>query len=264
MDKINIQYEKIKREKRMGLMAHVVVGYPNIASTRKLVNMMSEAGADFIELQIPFSDPLGDGQTIHEANTLSLSKGVRPKDAFDLAKALRTKDRITMPLLFMTYMNIPFTYGLENFCRDAQAAGINGLIIPDYNFELEKFDHFNEIAQKYSLALSRFVALGSTEARMKFVARGAEGFIYCFSSQGTTGVREKLNGKLIKHLKLARRCCFLPLAVGFGISKAEHIRRLKGHADIIVVGSAILRAFQEGGQEKARTKVRELAKACRA
>ncbi|MDP9249117.1 MAG: tryptophan synthase subunit alpha [bacterium] len=262
MDAINIQYEKIKREKRTGLMAHIVVGYPDILSTRKLANIMSEEGADFIELQIPFSDPLGDGEAIREANTKALMAGIHPKDAFTLVETLRMQDGIATPLLFMTYMNIPFTYGLENFCRDAKVAGVSGLIIPDYNLELEKVDHFDAIARKYGLALCRFVALESPRNRMEFIAQGAEGFVYCFSSQGITGIRANLDSKLIKHLKRARGCFDRPLAVGFGISKPEHVHLLKGHADIVVAGSVVLRAFNEGGFKRARTKVRELVKAC--
>ena len=242
-------------------MTHVVVGYPNMKDTRALVNMMAREGADFIELQIPFSDPLGDGSIIHEANTKALSAGVRVKDAFELVKTLREKDNIKIPLLFMTYMNIPFTYGLEKFCKDAENAGINGLIIPDYNLELEKLDHFERFAEKYNQILIRFVSLESTSSRMKLLSSKAKGFIYCFSIQGITGVRENLYKYLTKHLGQVRRYFSLPLAVGFGISNKEQIKSLHSAADIIVVGSAMIKAFKEGGLSQARIKMRELIKA---
>src|SRR3989344_6869554 len=165
MNNIDTQYKKIKQEKRMGLMTHVVIGYPNIKDTRALVKMMAEEGVDFIELQIPFSDPLGDGLVIHQANSEALRKGIRVKDAFALVKALRREGGIKIPLLLTAYMNIPFTYGLEKFCKDAEKVGINGLIIPDYNPEFEKVDHFDEIARRYNQALIRFVSLGSTPPR---------------------------------------------------------------------------------------------------
>ncbi len=247
----------------MGLMTHVVVGYPTLKDTRELVNMMVKEGADFIELQIPFSDPLGDGPTIHVANTKALEGGVLVKDAFALVKTLREKDKIKIPLLFMTYFNIPFTYGLEKFCRDAKNAGINGLIIPDYNLQQEDVDHFDKLAQKYDQVLIRFVSLESTVGRMKSLSTGAEGFIYCFSTQGITGVRSKLNEYLTKHLDSVRKYFRKPLAVGFGISKAEHVRSLHGSADIIVVGSAMVKAFDEGGLKKARSLARELVAACK-
>ena len=244
-------------------MTHVVIGYPSIQDTRALVKMMVEEGVDFIELQIPFSDPFGDGLVIHQANTEALKMGVRVKDAFSLVKALRKEDGIKIPLLFMTYMNIPFTYGLERFCKDAQSAGINGLIIPDYNPEFEKVDHFDEIARRYNQALIRFVSMGSTSARIKFIAKEAEGFIYCFSTQGITGVRERLEKELIKHLGKIRKYSSQPLAVGFGISNKKQVNSLRGSADIIVAGSAVVAALNEGGIEKARIKVRELVAACR-
>ncbi|OGI99862.1 tryptophan synthase subunit alpha [Candidatus Nomurabacteria bacterium RIFCSPLOWO2_02_FULL_40_10] len=263
MNNIDIQYEKIKKEKRMGLMTHVVVGYPSIPATRAIVKMMAEEGADFIELQIPFSDPLGDGPVIHQANTKALTKGIRVRDAFALVKTLREKDRITIPLLFMTYMNIPFSYGLEKFCKDAESADINGLIIPDYNLKLEGIDHFEKFAEKYNQILIRFVSLESASSRMKLLSSGAKGFIYCFSTQGITGVREHLEKYLTKHLGQVRRYFSLPLAVGFGISNAEHIRSLKGSADIVVVGSAMIKAFEEGGIKKSRIKIRELVDVCK-
>ncbi len=263
MNEIDIQYKKIKKEKRMGLMTHVVIGYPSIKDTRALVNMMVQEGVDFIELQIPFSDPLGDGATIHEANTKALIKGVHVKDAFTLVKTLREKDRIKIPLLFMTYINIPFTYGLEKFCKDAERVGINGFIIPDYNLELEKIDHFNKLAKKHNQILIRFISLESPPERMKLLANGAEGFIYCFSTQGITGAFTQLNKYLKKHLKLVRKYFSQPLAVGFGISNANDIYSLKNNADIVVVGSAMIKAFEKGGLEKARIKTCELVSACK-
>ncbi len=263
MNNIDTQYKKVRQEKRMGLMTHVVIGYPSIKDTRALVKMMAEEGVDFIELQIPFSDPLGDGLTIHEANTKALTSGVHVKDAFALVKTLRQEDHIEIPLLFMTYMNIPFTYGLEKFCKDAEQVGINGLIIPDYNLGLEKVDHFDRLTKKYNQILIRFIALESNSLRMESISDKAQGFIYCFSTQGITGVRAKFNEYLTKHLKKVHKYFSLPLAVGFGISSANHIDSLKGIGDIAVVGSAMIKAFEEGGLQKARIKTRELVAACK-
>lgn len=246
----------------MGLMTHVVIGYPSMKDTRALVNMMVQEGVDFIELQIPFSDPLGDGATIHEANTKALIKGVHVRDAFALVKNLREKDHIKIPLLFMTYINIPFTYGLEKFCKDAERVGINGFIIPDYNLELEKIDHLHKLASKHNQILIRFVSLESSPERMKFLAHGAEGFIYCFSTQGITGALTQLNTYLKKHLQLVHAYFSQPLAVGFGISSARDVSSLRNNADIVVVGSAMIKAFEKGGLGKARIKTRELVAAC--
>lgn len=259
MNKINEQYQKIKSQNRMGLMTHVVIGYPTLEDTRALVKMMVAEGVDFIELQIPFSDPLGDGPTIHKANTKSLAGGVKVSDAFKLMKTLREEDGIQIPLLFMTYLNIAYTYGLEKFCSDAEAIGVNGMIIPDYNMVHEDVDNFDAITKKHNQILTRFVSLDSSEERMQTLADGAEGFIYCFSTRGITGARQDLDAYLNTHLAHVRK--FFPnnpLAVGFGISSGEHVKSLRGSADIIVVGSAMIKAFEEGGLEGAKVKVREL------
>lgn len=247
----------------MGLMTHVVIGYPNLTLTRVLVNMMYREGADFLELQIPFSDPLGDGPTIHEANANALAKGVRPKDAFALIKALREKDHVDLPLLIMTYMNIPFTYGLEKFCRDAKKAGADGLIVPDYNPDMENSDKFNALARKHDLALIRFLSFACTPARIRLIGKNTPGFIYCFSIQGITGARKMFERGLAQRLRSIRKYFSVPLAIGFGISGAAQVRALRGAADIAVAGSAVINAFKIGGLAGARSKVRELVQACR-
>ncbi len=259
MSKLDRQFKKIKAEDRMGLMTHVVIGYPTLKDTRAFVKMMAAEGADFIELQIPFSDPMGDGPTIHKANTTALADGVRVKDAFALLKCLRDEDKIEIPLLLMTYVNIVYTFGFEKFCADAEAAGVSGLIVPDYNTAHESIDHFEAIARKHNQILTRFVSLDSSEERMKKIADGAAGFIYCFSTRGITGARQELDSHLSSHLSHVRK--FFPcnpLAVGFGISNGEHVKSLKGSADIAIVGSSLLKAFDDEGFEGVRTKVKEL------
>ena len=248
----------------MGLMTHVVIGYPTLEDTRALVIMMAAEGVDFIELQIPFSDPLGDGPTIYKANTASIAGGVRVKDAFTLLKCLRDEDKIEIPLLLMTYLNIVYTYGFEKFCAEAEAAGVSGLIVPDYNTAYENIDHFEEIARKYDQILTRYVSMDSNDERMKKISEGAEGFIYCFSTRGITGARQEMNSELNAHLTHVRK--FFPdnpLAVGFGISNGEHVKSLKGSADIAIVGSALLTTFESGGFEGVKTKVRELVYAAK-
>ena len=140
---------------------------------------------------------------------------------------------------------------------------LDGLIIPDYNLELENVDHFEKFTHKYNQILIRFIALESTRERMKFLSKGALGFVYCFSTQGITGLKSKIDAYLIRHLKQVRRYFSLPLAVGFGISNKDDIYALKGKADIIVVGSAMIKVFEKGGLENARTIVRELVSACK-
>ncbi len=258
MNVIEKQYQKIKDEHRLGLMTHVVVGYPDLRATREMVKMMAASGVDFVELQIPFSDPIGDGPVIREASTQALAKGVRVNDAFALARQLVQEDHVSAPLLFMTYFNIVFAYGLEQFCADAAATGIAGLIIPDYNLDMEAHEHFDALCRQYNLTLVRFASFDSDEKRLRMHARDAAGFIYCFSTRGVTGTRDQLDPYLVEHLARLHGIFSQPLAVGFGVSSGEQVRALKGHADIVVVGSALVKELNMGGMAKVMEKIHEL------
>lgn len=243
----------------MKLMTHVVVGYPSLAMTRKIALLMAKEGADFLELQIPFSDPLGDGPTIRRANSCALDNGIRSRDAFLLARRLIKRDHIKIPLLFMTYFNVPFTYGVEKFCKDAKNAGVSGLLIPDYNLDMESGDKLEYHAKKNNLALIRFVSLDSDAGRIAFLTKNARGFLYCFSTQGITGQRRDLDQRIFKRLRDLKKHTHLPLAVGFGISSARHIKRLKDYADIVVAGSVFLRCLETDGLACIKRKMRELS-----
>ncbi len=261
MNDIHKRYEKIKKENRMGLMTHVVLGYPDPSTTSDIVLAMIEEGVDFIELQIPFSDPFGDGPTIHNANTKSLAKGFHTEDAFSFVQDLYQKNDIQIPLLFMTYYNVVFHYGIEKFCQKAEEAGIDGLIVPDYDFFAEEYDHFLEIAKKYNLVLINFVAPDTDVERLKRIETDAEGFVYCFARHGVTGVRENVEENLSSYLEKVTKVVSTPLAVGFGISEPEHIAAIKNHADIAIVGSAIVRSLEENGIKEVKKKVKSLVDA---
>ena len=221
-------------------------GYPDLATTRQLVNMMAAGGVDFVELQIPFSDPIGDGPVIREANARALQAGIRVSDAFRLAHQLVHEDKVVIPLLFMTYFNIPFVYGIEKFCADAANVGVSGLIIPDYNLDMEAHERFDSVCRKNNLILQRFASFDSDPERLKKHAKEAEGFIYCFSTRGVTGTRNQLDSHLVEQLTRFRTIFSQPLAVGFGISTGEQIKALKGYVDIVVVGSALVGLFDGG------------------
>ena len=238
MNPIDLKLAEIKKRKRVGLMTHVVVGYPDLDTTIALVKTMAEAGADFVELQIPFSDPLADGSTIMLACEKSLARGTRVRDAFTVAKKL--SGEVTVPLLFMAYYNTVFKYGVSKFCKDSALAGISGLIVPDMPLEEEVYEHLSEHAKENGLYLIRVVAPVSTEARLRKNARVAEGFVYCSARQGITGAKKELAPDLADYLKKARNFLSVPLAVGFGISKTEHVRQIAKYADIAVVGSAVI------------------------
>ncbi len=237
MDKIKEQLEKIKSEKRLGLMTHVVVGYPSLEATEQVIQAMVDENVDFIELQIPFSDPLADGPTIMRACELSLEKGTKVKDAFVLAKKVT---QTNTPFLFMAYYNTVFKYGVEKFCYEAKKVGISGLIVPDMPIEEESTEGFATACTKYNLTQIRVLSPASTESRLIKNAKVASQFIYFTSRQGTTGASTTLDLRLTENIKKLKKHFTLPIAVGFGISKPEHIAALKDKADIAVVGSAVL------------------------
>lgn len=231
----------------MKLMTHVVVGYPSINDTINIVKTMANHGADMIELQIPFSDPLADGPTIMKACEYSLAKGTKVKDSFIVSKELSKEIRI--PLLFMAYFNTVFKYGVEKFCRDAKIAGIAGLIVPDMPIDEEKEEHFYVACKKYHLNNIQVVSPASTESRLKMNAKIARGFVYATAHQGITGAKDQLSSQVSSYLKKLRTYFSIPIAVGFGISKREHIQMLTPYADIAVVGSAIIDVISSSNKE---------------
>lgn len=244
MNLIDEQLQKIKAEKRLGLMTHVVVGYPSLEATIELVKIMEESGVDFVELQIPFSDPLADGPTIMKACEASLKNGTKVKDAFDLAKKLSKE--VKVPLLFMAYYNTVFKYGTKKFCMDAKNAGISSLIVPDMPLEEESEEHLNKYCQDNELCNVKVLSPASTKRRIQKNTKGARGFIYCTARQGTTGVNQGLDPKVINYLEQVREASKIPIAVGFGISTSEHIKMIKPLADIAVVGSKVIDIIGQG------------------
>lgn len=238
MNLIDKQLATIKKEQRLGLVTHLVVGYPSLEITESLVKVMEEAGADFIELQIPFSDPLADGPTIMRACEKALENGVKVKDAFDLAAGL-TK-RVKIPILFMAYYNTVFKYGTKKFCQVAKRVGISGLIIPDIPIEEEHQEHFIKYCKEAGLNNIRVISPASTEERLKKNARIATGFVYCTARQGITGTQKELDPQVATFLKNVRKYFKIPIAVGFGISSKERIEMIKPYADIAIIGSAII------------------------
>jgi tryptophan synthase alpha chain len=250
MQKLNKKLEQIKQDKRLGLMTHVVVGYPSLEDTIKLVKLMEKTGVDIVELQIPFSDPLADGPTIMMACEDALKKGVRVRDAFIIAKQL--SKAVEVPLLFMAYYNTVFIYGVKEFCRDAKEAGIEGLIIPDMPLEEEDEEHFIEICKAYSLANIRVVSPSATEERLKKNAKVATGFVYATARQGITGAKDALDPSVVVFLKQVQKHFAIPVAVGFGISKKEHLQVVSNYANVAIVGSALIDVINKAGKHYAK------------
>lgn len=239
----------------MKLMTHVIIGYPTLKDTVKIVKTMANSGVDMIELQIPFSDPLADGPTIMGACEKSLINGTKVKDAFVLMKKLSAEVKI--PLLFMSYFNIVFRYGVEKFCRDAKNSGTYGLIVPDMPVDEEREEHYFAACKKYGLNNIQVISPASTDERLRKNAKVESGFVYFTSHQGITGVKDKLNPDLISNLQKIRKFFSVPIAVGFGISKREHIEKLAPYADIAVVGSAIIDVINKSNEKNIERNIKQ-------
>lgn len=242
MTNIKKQLEKIKKEKRIGLMSHLVIGYPSLRKTVSLAKIMEMAGADLLELQIPFSDPVADGPTIMKACDYSLKRGTQVEDCFAVTKILIKK--IKIPLLLMSYYNTLFVYGTERFIKKTKKIGISGLIVPDLPPEEEKEEKFINYCHKYGIHHIRILSPSSTDKRIKKNVKIASGFVYLVSRFGITGVRKTLDPKVRDYIGRIKKHTKLPLAVGFGLSCKEHLKALKGYAEIAVVGSAIIEIIE--------------------
>lgn len=258
MKKLNNQLEKIKQEKRLALMTHVIVGYPTLQQTIKIVKQMEKSGVDIIELQIPFSDPLADGPTIMKACEQSLANGTTVKDAFKITAQLSKE--ISIPMIFMAYFNTVFQYGTEKFCKDAKNAGISGLIVPDVPLEEEINEHFISLCDKFNLANIRVLSQTATDERLKKNAIVANGFVYITARQGITGIRDTIDPEITEFLRRVRKYFSIPLAVGFGISKREHLQILKPYTDIVIIGSAIIDVINKSKDSEIEENIKNFIK----
>jgi len=226
-------------DKRCGLIAYVTCGD---GDTVRIVEELERAGADMIELGIPFSDPIADGPVIQAASQRALQSGTKTRDVFAIAKKIREKS--TIPLIAFSYLNPIMRYGIENFARDASDAGINSLLVTDLPPESSK--EIRDAMDSRGVSTIFLLAPTSTDKRIRAVDRVSNPFVYYVSTTGVTGARRELDPTLIARLDEVRAKLRKPIAVGFGISRHEHYELLRGHCDAIVVGSAIVKAVAEG------------------
>ena len=228
--------EVFARPEYKALIAYLTVGYPTTESTLEIVPLLVDAGCDIIELGIPFSDPLADGTTIQEASSRALKQGVTPKFCLEVAEKLRQK--VDVPLAFMTYYNPVLRFGLESFCTACEKAGVDGLIIPD--LPPDEATALDVSTREHGLDLIYLLTPTSTTPRIKLVTEKSRGFIYLVSLTGVTGPRENLPEELEDFVLRVRKETDKPLCVGFGISTPEQAHRVGQVADGIIVGSRLL------------------------
>ena len=222
----------------------ITCGDPSLEVTEQLVYAMEEAGADLIELGIPFSDPTAEGPVIQAANVRALSGGVTTDKIFDMVVRIRQKTDI--PMVFMTYANVVYSYGTERFIAKAADIGMNGLILPDVPFEEKK--EFDGVCKTYGLDLISLIAPTSHE-RITRIAKEAEGFVYCVSSLGVTGMRSAITTDIGAMVKLVKAAKDIPCAVGFGISTPQQAGEMAAKSDGAIVGSAIVKLCEKYGAD---------------
>jgi tryptophan synthase alpha chain len=231
------------------LIAYVMGGDPNPETTEKVVLSLIAGGADIIELGIPFSDPIADGKSIQEAAVRSLSAGTKPADVLEIVS--RIKKEHDIPITIMTYYNVLFSPGLENFLDGAKKAGVDGLIVPD--LPLDETGDYSRLAKKYGLDTILLAAPTTSPERMKSLVKHSTGFLYLVSLLGVTGARTQLGDDTLRLVRAAKRQTRgkIPLGVGFGISKPDHVRAVVGAgADAVIVGSSIVNMVALGKPEE--------------
>lgn len=230
--------------KGKAFIGFITSGDPDLETTEKIVYAMDKAGCDLIELGIPFSDPTAEGLVIQEANIRALSNGVTTDKVFEMVNRIRKNTDI--PMVFMTYANVVYSYGIEKFCQKMVEGNMSGMILPDVPFE-EK-EEFDTVCKEYGLDLISMIAPTSHQ-RIQTIAKEANGFIYCVSSLGVTGVRSKITTDIGAMVDLVREVTDVPVAVGFGISTPEQAKKMASQSDGAIVGSAIIKIIEKYGKD---------------
>lgn len=259
MSRLEAAFERLRSKGEMGVIPYLMIGAPSVEATLTIAPSLVAGGADAIELGIPFSDPLADGVTIQRASAQALANGVTLETCLEVCRELRQRG-IAVPLIFMGYYNPFLAYGLERFASAAAEAGADGVIVPD--LPLEEADPLLKACRECGLDLIFLVAPTSPKERILNAARCGSGFLYCVSITGVTGAREQLAASTIAFLQRVRTYTRLPLAVGFGISRREHIVALAPHADAAVVASALIDLIERTPQaeqaQRSRAFIEEL------
>ena len=255
--RIGARFEELAAQGRRGFIPYVTTGYPSLAHTRELVAGLAEGGADVIELGIPFSDPMADGPTIQRSSQGALDQGTTVDDVFDVLAELRRASDV--PVVIFSYLNPVYSRGVETFVREAIEAGADGVLPTD--LPLGADPGLEALLLESRLDLVRLVAPTTTPERVRRITRSSQGFVYYIARTGVTGARRELRGELAKEAGAVRSVSPVPVAVGFGVSTAEHARAVGAAADAAVVGSALVNRLDEGGVAGALSLARELRRA---
>ena len=241
-ERIERMFERVRERERPGLIVFLTAGFPDMEATLDLVPALVDAGADAVELGVPFSDPLAEGPTIQQSSFLALQNGVTTRDCLDVAETLR--DRISdTPLILMGYYNPVYSFGPSRYVEECHRLGVDGLITVD--LPGTESGGLAKECQERDISLIPLLAPTSTEESIAESCRGASGFVYCVSVTGVTGARHEVSNRGIELVGRVRNHTNLPLAIGFGISSAEHVSQVGETAEAAVVGSALVRVILE-------------------
>ncbi|SET70849.1 tryptophan synthase, alpha chain [Salinibacillus kushneri] len=250
---LNDAFQQVQARGDKAFVPYIMAGDGGLESLGEKISFLEKAGVTAIEIGIPFSDPVADGPTIQQAGTRALNEGTSLRDI--LAYLTDIKSDLQVPLIFMTYLNPVYKYGLENFSRDAREAGVSGLIIPD--LPIEQADGIIPYLKQEEIALIQLVTLTSPEERIKKIVEASEGFVYAVTVNGITGERSNVNQYLGSYLNRIKKYSHTPVLAGFGISTPEQVKDIGDKCDGVVVGSKIISLWEEGNQEE----IEKLAKA---
>jgi len=245
-------FERARSERRAAFIPYVMAGDPDTATTERILSALAERGVDAIEVGIPYGDPLADGPTIAAAGVRALAGGTKIRDVLDLVKRFRVASDV--PIVLFSYFNPVYQYGLERFAQDASASDVSGAIVPD--IALEEGEELAQTLRRYGLDMPLLVAPSTTAERAEQIARRATGFVYVVSRLGVTGANKMPDfSALRKQVESLRNASALPLAVGFGVSKSDHVRDVASFADGIIVGSALIDAYAGKSSDEAARNV---------
>lgn len=244
MNRIDNAFKRLKESNKKALVPFVTCGDVSVEKTAELIKEIYEVGGDIVEIGVPFSDPLADGEIIQESYNRALKNGTKLKDVFKCVELVRSTCEI--PLILMTYYNVIYCYGVERFLKEAMDKGVDGLIVPD--IPLEERAELMRICDENNIYLIPLVAPTSKE-RISKIVKNSKGFVYCVSTNGTTGERSTVNSNIDEYLNMVREYTKIPILVGFGISSRETVAKIKNYCDGVIIGSAIVKRMMKGNEE---------------
>lgn len=250
MNRIQKTFAELKKSGRKALIVYITAGYPGLDSTAEIAVEISGRGADIIELGIPFSDPLADGPTIQESSNLALQNKTGFEGVFSTVKEIRKKTSV--PLVFMSYYNPVYSYGIKKLADKMRKTGVDGIIVPD--LPAEECGELGDSCRDNNIALILLAASNTPPERLKLIASKTTGFIYCLSHVGITGARSGLQSGIEGFMKRLRKITDKPLAVGFGVSKPEHVKIINSCADGAIAGSAVIEVIKKYSGKKTLAK----------